>query len=69
MDMTNVLGLILGGGQGNRLSPLTKECAKLAVPLAGKYRLRDIPEAVLTRRLLRLATAADLANLQPRWAW
>jgi glucose-1-phosphate adenylyltransferase len=43
MEMTNVLGLILGGGQGQRLYPLTKERAKPAVPLAGKYRLIDIP--------------------------
>lgn len=43
MDMRNVLGLILGGGQGSRLYPLTKERAKPAVPLAGKYRLIDIP--------------------------
>lgn len=38
-----VLGVILGGGQGTRLSPLTNERAKPAVPLAGKYRLVDIP--------------------------
>lgn len=43
MDMTNVLGLILGGGAGTRLYPLTKERAKPAVPLGGKYRLIDIP--------------------------
>ena len=43
MDMTNVLGLILGGGQGSRLYPLTVERSKPAVPLAGKYRLIDIP--------------------------
>ncbi len=41
--MKNVLGLILGGGQGTRLYPLTKERSKPAVPLAGKYRLIDIP--------------------------
>ncbi len=41
--MKDVLGLILGGGQGTRLYPLTKERAKPAVPLAGKYRLIDIP--------------------------
>lgn len=41
--MTNVLGLILGGGAGTRLYPLTKERAKPAVPLGGKYRLIDIP--------------------------
>src|SRR3954468_20228912 len=33
----------MGGGQGKRLFPLTKERAKPAVPLAGKYRLVDIP--------------------------
>ena len=39
----NVLAVILGGGQGTRLFPLTAERAKPAVPLAGKYRLVDIP--------------------------
>lgn len=43
MQMKNVLGLILGGGAGARLYPLTKERSKPAVPLAGKYRLIDIP--------------------------
>jgi glucose-1-phosphate adenylyltransferase len=43
VDMNDVLGLILGGGRGTRLWPLTKERAKPAVPLAGKYRLVDIP--------------------------
>ncbi len=43
MRMNDVLGLILGGGQGKRLYPLTAERAKPAVPLAGKYRLIDIP--------------------------
>jgi glucose-1-phosphate adenylyltransferase len=43
MDMNNVLALVLGGGQGSRLYPLTKERSKPAVPLAGKYRLIDIP--------------------------
>lgn len=41
--MKDVLGLILGGGQGTRLYPLTHERSKPAVPLAGKYRLIDIP--------------------------
>lgn len=41
--MKDVLGLIMGGGQGSRLYPLTKLRAKPAVPLAGKYRLVDIP--------------------------
>lgn len=39
----NVMGVIMGGGQGARLYPLTKERAKPAVPIAGKYRLIDIP--------------------------
>jgi glucose-1-phosphate adenylyltransferase len=43
MDMKSVLGLIMGGGRGSRLYPLTKLRAKPAVPLAGKYRLVDIP--------------------------
>lgn len=43
MNMQDVLGLILGGGQGNRLFPLTRDRSKPAVPLAGKYRLIDIP--------------------------
>lgn len=43
VDMSDVLGLILGGGRGTRLYPLTRDRAKPAVPLAGKYRLIDIP--------------------------
>jgi glucose-1-phosphate adenylyltransferase len=42
-SMKNVLGIIMGGGQGTRLYPLTKMRAKPAVPIAGKYRLIDIP--------------------------
>ncbi|MBD1844385.1 glucose-1-phosphate adenylyltransferase [Cyanobacteria bacterium FACHB-63] len=41
--MKKVLAIILGGGAGTRLYPLTKQRAKPAVPLAGKYRLIDIP--------------------------
>jgi len=44
MPTTNdILGLIMGGGRGSRLYPLTKMRSKPAVPIAGKYRLIDIP--------------------------
>ncbi|MEZ4801527.1 MAG: glucose-1-phosphate adenylyltransferase [Gelidibacter sp.] len=39
----NVISIILGGGQGSRLYPLTESRSKPAVPIAGKYRLVDIP--------------------------
>jgi glucose-1-phosphate adenylyltransferase len=42
-DKKRVLSVIMGGGRGTRLYPLTKERCKPAVPLAGKYRLVDIP--------------------------
>lgn len=41
--MKNVVAVVLGGGRGTRLLPLTSYRAKPAVPLAGKYRLIDIP--------------------------
>lgn len=40
---SKTLAIILGGGQGSRLSPLTQSRSKPAVPIAGKYRLVDIP--------------------------
>jgi glucose-1-phosphate adenylyltransferase len=43
VDTSKVLSIIMGGGQGTRLFPLTRERSKPAVPLAGKYRLVDIP--------------------------
>jgi glucose-1-phosphate adenylyltransferase len=43
VNSSNVLSVIMGGGQGTRLFPLTRERSKPAVPLAGKYRLVDIP--------------------------
>jgi len=41
--MTKILSVVLGGGKGSRLYPLTKERAKPAVPFGGKFRLVDIP--------------------------
>ena len=41
--MQDVMGVVLSGGQGQRLYPLTKLRSKPAVPLGGKYRLIDIP--------------------------
>jgi len=43
MAYPDVLGVVLGGGRGSRLWPLTKLRAKPAVPIGGKYRLVDIP--------------------------
>ncbi|MEP5338810.1 MAG: glucose-1-phosphate adenylyltransferase [Algibacter sp.] len=43
MINSKVLAIILGGGQGSRLYPLTETRSKPAVPIAGKYRLVDIP--------------------------
>ncbi|HET9905619.1 MAG TPA: glucose-1-phosphate adenylyltransferase [Anaerolineales bacterium] len=42
-SMSDVLGMIMGGGRGARLFPLTTMRSKPAVPIAGKYRLIDIP--------------------------
>src|SRR5262245_43017436 len=43
INTSRVLSIVMGGGQGTRLFPLTRERSKPAVPLAGKYRLVDIP--------------------------
>lgn len=43
MSRNRVIAVVLGGGRGTRLLPLTKFRSKPAVPLAGKYRLIDIP--------------------------
>lgn len=43
MSKHDVIGIILGGGVGSRLYPLTRDRTKPAVPLAGKYRLIDVP--------------------------
>src|SRR5690606_27986175 len=57
MINNKVLAIILGGGQGSRLHPLTENRSKPAVPIAGKYRLADIPisncfNAAINRRFV-----------------
>src|SRR6267142_5484243 len=42
-SLNDILAVILGGGRGTRLYPLTQLRSKPAVPIAGKYRLIDIP--------------------------
>ncbi len=42
-SLDSILAIILGGGRGSRLYPLTQQRSKPAVPMAGKYRLIDIP--------------------------
>lgn len=49
----NAVGVILGGGAGTRLLPLTRDRAKPAVPIAGKYRLVDIPISNLIHSQIR----------------
>ena len=41
--LENILAVVLGGGRGERLFPLTRHRAKPAVPIGGVYRLIDIP--------------------------
>jgi glucose-1-phosphate adenylyltransferase len=49
----DVISIIMGGGAGSRLFPLTKDRSKPAVPLAGKYRLVDIPISLCINSGLR----------------
>jgi glucose-1-phosphate adenylyltransferase len=60
----DVLGLILGGGRGSRLWPLTKLRAKPAVPIGGKYRLVDIPLSnCLNSKIQRIAVLTQFNSV------
>jgi len=68
MKKHRAMGIILGGGKGTRLYPLTKDRAKPAVPFAGKYRLVDIPisncinSGIVQMYLLTQFNSASLHN-------
>src|ERR1700675_4953912 len=57
-----VLALILGGGQGARLFPLTQTRSKPAVPIGGKYRLIDIPISNCLHAEIRRISVLPLYN-------
>ena len=60
----DILAVILGGGRGQRLFPLTKQRSKPAVPLAGKYRLIDIPISnCINSGILRIAVLTQFNSV------
>jgi glucose-1-phosphate adenylyltransferase len=63
-SLDSVLAVILGGGRGNRLFPLTKLRSKPAVPMAGKYRLIDIPISnCINSGILRIAVLTQFNSI------
>ena len=61
--MADVVTIILAGGQGSRLYPLTKKRSKPAVPIGGKFRLIDIPITFLLKNKMHLK-AHELADFR-----
>lgn len=62
--LDNVLAVILGGGVGARLYPLTQQRSKPAVPIAGKYRLIDIPISnCINSNLFRIAVLTQFNSV------
>jgi glucose-1-phosphate adenylyltransferase len=60
----DILAVILGGGRGSRLYPLTKLRSKPAVPIAGKYRLIDIPISnCINSRIYRIAVLTQFNSV------
>jgi len=63
-SLNEVLGVIRGGGRGARLYPLTRDRAKPAVPIAGKYRIIDIPISnCINSRIDRIAVLTQFNSL------
>ena len=59
-----ILGIVLGGGVGKRLYPLTKQRSKPAVPIAGKYRLIDVPLSnCINSGILRIAVLTQFNSV------
>ncbi|MCX6055727.1 MAG: glucose-1-phosphate adenylyltransferase [Chloroflexi bacterium] len=60
----DILAVILGGGRGARLFPLTQQRSKPAVPMAGKYRLIDIPISnCINSGILRIAVLTQFNSI------
>ena len=65
-EMNDILAVILGGGRGTRLYPLTKQRSKPAVPMAGKYRLIDIPISnCINSGIYRIAVLTQFNSVSP----
>ena len=63
-SLEDILAVILGGGRGTRLSPLTQERSKPAVPMAGKYRLIDIPISnCINSGIIRIAVLTQFNSI------
>lgn len=63
-NMDDILAVILGGGRGQRLFPLTQQRSKPAVPVAGKYRLIDIPISnCINSGILRIAVLTQFNSV------
>jgi glucose-1-phosphate adenylyltransferase len=63
-SLNDILAVILGGGRGSRLYPLTKMRSKPAVPMAGKYRLIDIPISnCINSRIYRIAVLTQFNSV------
>ena len=64
VSLEDILAVILGGGRGSRLFPLTQQRSKPAVPMAGKYRLIDIPISnCINSGILRIAVLTQFNSI------